>query len=74
MKNQVKISKNPNVNWENDEYQFARLIAEMEGCGGFCLPQKVMNELLENTDWEKEDLFEIVERAQAKWDDIKSRT
>jgi len=55
-------SKKPKNFWDNDLIQFARLIAELEGCGGFC-NRKVKKELCENMDLTKDELFQIVERA-----------
>ena len=59
--------------WEDDKIQFPRLIAEIEAAGGFS--GKLLVALLESMDLQDEqDLFDLVERAQNRWDKIKSRT
>lgn len=67
----IKISKNPQKNWENDAIQFPRLISELQAAGAFTAP--VVEELLESTDLTKQNLFEIVERATKQWDEIKTK-
>jgi len=68
----TKISKNANKNFDNDDIQFARLIAELESVGAFT--SEVMWELHDTMELEHAQIAELIERAQAKWDGIKSRT
>ncbi len=68
----MKISKDPNVNWNNNQIQFPRLIAEIESMGGFN-NEELIKELMVTTDLTREQIFEIVDRAQKTWDDIKAK-
>lgn len=75
-KKTIKISKKPQLNWENDSIQFPRLLAEINMV---CPLSKVltptqMNELCESMDLQVSDINEIFSRAQDTWDKIKSRT
>ncbi len=71
----IKISKNPNTNWENNSIQFPRLIAEMEAIGIFAnISNTFIHELCSEMDITKEDLFQLVNRAQNVWDNIKEQT
>lgn len=53
--------------WENDEAQFARLIAEMEACGAF-IGLDNWHSLFESTDMTADDVREIIDRAQASYE------
>lgn len=67
-----KVSKNPDVNWRNDDIQFPRLIAEMEAMGAFQKP--LLYDLSASMDLTPNEVLEIVDRAQNKWDKIKEKT
>ena len=54
--------------WENDEVQFARLIAEIAGVD---IGEEAWDELLENMNLESDELSELFDRAQMKWEKIK---
>ncbi len=60
---------NINPKWDDNSIQFPRLIAEIEAAGGFT--EQLVQDLCASMDLEKEDVFELIERAQYKWDDIK---
>ena len=69
-----KISKNPSINFRNDEIQFSRLIAELEAVeavGAFS--PEIMWALNEQTDLQHSQIEQLIDRAQAKWDAIKVR-
>ena len=68
----TKISKNPNSNWNNDVLQFARFLAELESAGAFT--PTVCETVMNLTDWNAEELDELINRAQAIWDEAKTRT
>lgn len=69
----IKVSKNPNVNWKNDENQFARFIAEAEAAGAF--DDEILRAMSESMDLDIVPyLVQIIDRAQAKWDKIKEQT
>ena len=65
----MKISKNPDVNWKNDEIQFPRLIMELESCGAFA-DCYFMEKLCDSMDLTEKEICEIIDRAQKKWDKI----
>ena len=67
-----KVSKNPNRNWESNEIQFARFIAEAEAVGAF-EDIAVFREMSDSMDLTFEEVSEIVDRAQKVWDDIKEQ-
>lgn len=65
-----KVTKDPNKNWENDDIQFPRLIAELEATGAFendALCEAVCEEMSITMD----ELSNLIDRAQTKWDNIK---
>jgi galactokinase len=66
------VSKDPDENWENNDIQFPRLIAELEACGA--LTNEVLHELADSLDCNLEELDELIERAVDAWDAIKART
>lgn len=68
----IKVSGDPDKNWANDAIQFPRLIAELEAAGAFTT--QVFKGLMESTDLDEGQICELLERAQATWDDIKART
>lgn len=67
-----------NTNWDNDSIQFPRLIAEIEATNAFELLQpdgrRVIETVADSMDLDPSDVYEIVERAAIKWDQIKART
>jgi hypothetical protein len=70
--NTVKVSKNPNKNWENNAIQFPRLIAELEALGVFSLG--VIKGLSEEMDLTVNEICNLIDRAQSEWDAIKKQT
>ncbi len=60
-----------NNKWENNELQFARLIAEIEANGGFS--EQLVQDLCSSMDLEKDQIFSLVDRAQDFWDKAKSQ-
>tara|TARA_R110000787_G_scaffold336_2_gene1167 strand:+ start:3812 stop:4030 length:219 start_codon:yes stop_codon:yes gene_type:complete len=55
--------------WENDDIQFARLLDEIQG--NVTISDSDMEALCESMNLSKDEIFEIFERAQSKWDKIK---
>ena len=68
----VEPPSDPKTNWANNGIQFARLIEEAQGVGAFNNGPMLMK-LCDSMDVTKDELFEIVERAQKVWDDIKGQ-
>jgi len=68
----MKISRDSDENWKNDNIQFPRLIAEIEAVGGFT--HSLIDELKKSMDLTVYDIVELINRAQDKWDKIKERT
>jgi hypothetical protein len=64
--------KPENPRWLDDAVQFPRLIAELESTGAFT--PAVLQALSEEMDLTEADICELIDRAQAAWDDIKQRT
>lgn len=58
-------------NWERNEFQFPRLLAEIYAVG---LSLETWDKLTESTDLEKEDIDELFNRAQEEWERIKQET
>ena len=63
------ISKNPEVNWENNYIQFPRLISELDIAGAFT-PQ-VTTDLCDSMSLNKEEICELIGRATETFDKIK---
>jgi hypothetical protein len=59
-------------NWDNNNIQFARLIAEAEAAGAFTL--KVMRDMADSMDLDVGYVSELIDRAQISWEDIKAKT
>jgi hypothetical protein len=59
-------------NWDNNLIQFARLIAEAEIAGGFT--EQLVQDLCIAMDLEKDDIWNLLDRAQKQWDDAKATT
>jgi len=55
--------------WEDDSIQFPRLIAEIEANGGFTVD--LLADLSKSMDLDVGNIYKLVDRAQAKWDQIK---
>jgi hypothetical protein len=58
-----------NAKWDNNELQFARLIAEIEAAGGFT--KRLVQDLCTSMDLEKNQITELIDRAQSHWDGAK---
>ena len=58
-------------NWADNSIQFPRLIAEAEAAGAFTAP--VLEQMQVSMDLRAGELLELIDRAQAAWDDIKSQ-
>lgn len=56
--------------WNNDNIQFCRLLAELDLAGGFT--NKVIKNLCEAMDLDKENILELRNRSQNKFDKIKA--
>ena len=69
MINPQRLSRDPDVNWENNELQFMRLIAELETTGVFTAD--AVAKVAEEMDVSPSDVAELIDRAQTGWDDIK---
>lgn len=59
-------------NWENNSIQFPRLIAELEAAGA--IHSGVIDALCESMDLAPNNIAELIDRAQAEWDNIKAKT
>lgn len=59
-----------NAKWANNELQFARLIAEIEAAGGFT--EQLVQDLCASMDLEKDQVTELIDRAQKHWDEAKN--
>lgn len=68
----IKVSKNPDKNWNNDNIQFARLIAELEASGAFTT--SVLRRVTSAMDLETYQVCALIERAQLQWEEIKRNT
>lgn len=55
-----------------DDIQFPRLIAELQTVGAFT--PEVFHKLSEEMDCEIEYIYELIDRACDKWDNIKEQT
>jgi hypothetical protein len=58
-------------NWERNEFQFPRLLAEIYAVG---LSIGDWDKLAEAMDLEKEEIGELFNRAQEEWERIKQET
>ncbi len=70
MPQKIKVSDDRTKNWNNDHLQFARLLAEIQACTKF----KITTELMESMDLSKEQIIEVLDRAEAAWEDVKYQT
>ncbi len=55
--------------WQNDYIQFTRLLAQILAVG---LSEETLDELCDSMDLERSEVYELLVRAQVKWDAIKS--
>ena len=62
----------PQENWNNDDIQFPRLLAEIMATVDFTTRQ--WDALCSSMDLDRPDILELFDRAQAKWDRIKEQT
>lgn len=56
--------------WKNDSVQFPRLLAELVAVGA--PTEEQMQELCESMDLEPEQVNELLDRAQARWEELKN--
>jgi hypothetical protein len=68
----IQFSSDADENWHNDPLQFARLIAEIESAGGFTTA--LIADLSASMDLEEAKVCELIDRAQAAWDDVVARS
>lgn len=66
------VSADPNENWANDAIQCARLLAEVGMTCGLLPWQR--EAVCRSMDLTEDQLYELFARADAVWDDVKSRT
>lgn len=77
----IKISKDPQKNWENNNIQFPRILAELSALdildktihadqGFLTIRQALACEM----DVTENELNEVLDRAEAVWQSIKERT
>ena len=57
--------------WENDLIQFARLVAEIDYEGGYT--STLLRRLEDSMDLEKDEIFEIVDRAKSVFEQSKRK-
>jgi hypothetical protein len=70
-KSKIKVSGNPETNWNNDNIQFPRLLAELRAQG---LTPEQYEFLNESMDVDRDQVDEILERAEEVWQQIKDAT
>ena len=56
--------------WNNDKVQFARLICELEAAGAFT--ENLVEMICNETDLSSREIYEIVDRAQKSFEEVKS--
>ena len=66
----AKKRKKKLTRWERDDIQFPRLLSEIMAVG---LTESQWDGLLAEMDLESDDLSELFDRAQAKWEKQKQR-
>jgi hypothetical protein len=59
-------------NWNRNEYQFPRFIAEAEAAGVFT--GTVMESMAESMDLTFTEVCDIISRAKVEWEKIKTKT
>lgn len=77
----IKISKDSQKNWENNDIQFPRVLAELGALGvlddtihtdqGFLT---IRQALASEMDVTENELNEVLDRAEAVWQSIKEKT
>lgn len=68
----ITISDDPTRNWSNDDIQFPRLLSEIYSTISFS--DEEWDDLCLSMDLDREQIHEVFERADATWQDLKSRT
>lgn len=68
----IEVNSDPNRNWDNDDIQFPRLLAEMYATVNFNSAQKAR--ICASMDLEWEQVVEVMERADLVWTKIKDMT
>lgn len=58
-------------NWDNDEIQFVRLLAEMNACVSF--DPGSMHRLTESMDLTEDEIYQILERTETRFEAIKQQ-
>ena len=58
--------------WQDNQLQYARLIAELEQAGAFT--SEIMSTLCLEMDLSRQNIFELIERACSEWDEQKRNT
>ncbi len=58
--------------WANDQIQFARLLAELNAYG-VCNNKKLMAFLRESMDLTNNEIEDLFDRAENKWEEIKRK-
>lgn len=65
------VSSDPDENWRNDAIQFPRLLAEVRAVG---LTDEQYAGLAESMDLDRDEIDEVLERAEEEWEAIKDTT
>lgn len=58
--------------WHDDSIQLPRLLSELEAAGAFT--SSVIDQLCLSMDLEQHHIYELIDRAQSKWDEVKQQT
>jgi hypothetical protein len=66
-----RVDPDADVNWQNDAIQFPRLLAELRAIG---LTDYEYRELAVTMDVTREQIDQVLERAETAWQTIKART
>lgn len=65
------VSNDPQVNWENDAIQFARLLAEMKAAGYFGRDSRRLERALcDSMDINSGQFAELIDRAEDVWNSV----
>ena len=69
----MELQRPPGLtNWERDEYQFPRLLAEIRAC--VQMNHNDLTLLCESMDLSLDNISELFDRAQAEWERVKAVT
>ena len=66
----IRVSSDPNKNWENDDIQFPRLLSELASL----VSLSQLESLSLSMDLDVHRIEEVFERAEAVWEEIKEKT